>query len=144
MKRLFAILLTLCMLCASAMADSLTTNGGVTLDTAGLPYCTADEGAPVVYFISDISAESLVKAYQALGVELPGKVGVKMSTGESECSNYLRPALIADLIHLVNGTIVECNTAYGGNRASTALHRQQAKDNGLLDVCWAGNGFSFT
>ena len=134
MKRLFAVLLTLCMLCASAMADSLTTNGGVTLDTAGLPYCTADEGAPVVYFISDISAESLVKAYQALGVELPGKVGVKMSTGESERSNYLRPALIADLIHLVNGTIVECNTAYGGSRSSTSMHRQQAKDNGLLDV----------
>ena len=43
MKRLFAVLLTLCMLCASALADSLTTNGGVTLDTADLPYCTADE-----------------------------------------------------------------------------------------------------
>ena len=134
MKRLFAVLLTLCMLCASALADSLTTNGGVTLDTAGLPYCTADESAPVVYFISDISPESLVAAYQALGVELPGKVGVKMSTGESERSNYLRPELIADLIHRVNGTIVECNTAYGGSRSSTAMHRQQAKDNGLLEV----------
>ena len=134
MKRLFAVLLTLCMLCASALADSLTTNGGVTLDTADLPYCTADESAPVVYFISDISPESLVAAYQALGVELPGKVGVKMSTGESERSNYLRPELIADLIHLVNGTIVECNTAYGGSRSSTAMHRQQAKDNGLLEV----------
>ncbi len=134
MKRLFAVLMTLCMLCASALADSLTTNGGVTLDTADLPYCTADESAPVVYFISDISPESLVAAYQALGVELPGKVGVKMSTGESERSNYLRPELIADLIHRVNGTIVECNTAYGGSRSSTAMHRQQAKDNGLLEV----------
>ena len=134
MKRLFAVLLTLCMLCASALADSLTTNGGVTLDTADLPYCTADESAPVVYFISDISPESLVAAYQALGVELPGKVGVKMFTGESERSNYLRPELIADLIHRVNGTIVECNTAYGGSRSSTAMHRQQAKDNGLLEV----------
>ena len=134
MKRLFAVLLTLCMLCASALADSLTTNGGVTLDTADLPYCTADESAPVVYFISDISPESLVAAYQALGVSLPGKVGVKMSTGESERSNYLRLELIADLIHRVNGTIVECNTAYGGSRSSTAMHRQQAKDNGLLEV----------
>ena len=134
MKRLFAVLLTLCMLCVSALADSLTTNGGVTLDTADLPYCTVDESAPVVYFISDISPESLVAAYQALGVELPGKVGVKMSTGESERSNYLRPELIADLIHRVNGTIVECNTAYGGSRSSTAMHRQQAKDNGLLEV----------
>ena len=134
MKRLFATLLMLCMLCASALADSLVTNGGVQLDTASLPYCTQDESAPVVYFISDISDASLVKAYQALGVDLPGKVGVKMSTGESERSNYLRPELIADLIHLVNGTIVECNTAYGGSRSSTAMHRQQARDNGLLDV----------
>ena len=134
MKRLCALLTMLCLLCAPALADSLVTNGGVSLDTAALPYCTEDEAAPIVYFISDISAESLVKAYQALGVELPGKVGVKMSTGESTRSNYLRPALIADLVHLVNGTIVECNTAYGGSRSSTAMHRQQAKDNGLTDV----------
>ena len=134
MKRLCALLITIFLLCAPALADSLVTNGGVSLDTAALPYCTEDEAAPVVYFISDISAESLVRAYQALGVELPGKVGVKMSTGESTRSNYLRPALIADLINLVNGTIVECNTAYGGSRSSTAMHRQQAKDNGLTDV----------
>ena len=116
------------------MADSLVTNGGVDLDTASLPHNTQDAPAPKVYFLSDISTEALVKAYEALGVQLPGKVGVKMSTGESTRSNYLRPELIADLIHLVNGTIVECNTAYGGSRSSTAMHRQQAKDNGLLDV----------
>lgn len=107
MKKLFAVTLLLCMLCSTAFADTLVTNGGVALNTGDLPYCTADESAPVVYFISDISPESLVAAYQALGVELPGKVGVKMSTGESERSNYLRHELIADLIHLVNGTIVE-------------------------------------
>ncbi len=134
MKRLLAVALLLCMLCSTAFADTLVTNGGVALNTGDLPYCTADESAPAVYFISDISPESLVAAYQALGVELPGRVGVKMSTGESERSNYLRPELIADLIHLVNGTIVECNTAYGGSRSSTAMHRQQAKDNGLLEV----------
>ncbi len=134
MKRLFSAIVLLCLLCAATFADTLVTNGGVRLATEGLPYCTDDESAPVVYFISDISPQSLVTAYEALGVSLPGRVGVKMSTGESERSNYLRPALIADLIHLVNGTIVECNTAYGGSRASTAMHRQQAKDNGLLDV----------
>ena len=134
MKRVFAIALLLCMLCTTAFADTLVTNGGVRLDTSALPYCTKDESVPVVYFISDISPEALVKAYEALGVSLPGKVGVKMSTGESTRSNYLRPELIADLIHLVNGTIVECNTAYGGSRSSTAMHRQQARDNGLLDV----------
>ena len=134
MKRLFVLVLLLCMLCASALADSLVTNGGVSLDTASLPHNTEDASAPKVYFLSDISPEALVKAYEALGVQLPGKVGVKMSTGESTRSNYLRPELIADVIHLVNGTIVECNTAYGGSRSSTAMHRQQAKDNGLLDV----------
>ncbi len=135
MKRLFSFALVLFLIYASfALAEPLITNGGVELDTAALPYCTSEEAAPVVYFISDISPESLVAAYQALGVELPGRVGVKMSTGESTRSNYLRPALITDLMHLVNGTIVECNTAYGGSRASTAMHRQQAKDNGLTDV----------
>ena len=134
MKKLLAIVLILWLLCASALGDSLVTNGGVSLDENALPYNTEDSSAPVVYFISEISPEALVKAYQALDVELPGRVGVKMSTGESERSNYLRPELIADLVHLVNGTLVECNTAYGGSRSSTAMHRQQAKDNGLLDV----------
>ncbi len=134
MKRLFAFVLLLCTLCTFALADSLVTNGNVTLDTASLPHNTEDASAPLVYFLSDISPEALVKAYKALGVELPGRVGVKMSTGESTRSNYLRPELIADLVHLLNGTIVECNTAYGGSRSSTAMHRQQARDNGLLDV----------
>ena len=135
MKRLTFAILALLLLCAcAALADTLTTNGGVTLDPAGLPHCTGDPDAPAVYYLSDISPESLVKIYGALGVSLPGRVGVKMSTGESERSNYLRPELIADLVHLVNGTLVECNTAYGGSRSSTAMHRQQAKDNGLLEV----------
>jgi len=135
MKRLLSLTIALLLLCApSVLAETLVTNGGDSLDTASLPHNTEDASAPVVYFISDISPEALVKAYEALGAELPGKVGVKMSTGESTHSNYLRPELIAGLIHLVNGTIVECNTAYGGSRASTAMHRQQAKDNGLLDV----------
>ena len=134
MKRLFALVLLLCLIRICALAESLTTNGGISLDENALPYCTQESSAPAVYFTSDISPEALVKAYEALGVSLPGKVGVKMSTGESERSNYLRPELIADLIHLVNGTIVECNTAYGGSRSSTAMHRQQSRDNGLLDV----------
>ena len=134
MKRLFAAALFLCLLCSSALADSLVTNGGVSLKETELPYSTEEDAAPKVYFIRDISPDALVKAYEALGVQLPGKVGVKMSTGESTRSNYLRPELITDLVHLVNGTIAECNTAYGGSRSSTAMHRQQAKDNGLLDV----------
>ena len=133
MKRILVLLTVLVLLPCASLAD-IVTNGGFTVSESALPYRTEDAGAPVVYFISDISAESLVRAYGALGVSLPGKVGVKMSTGEGVLSNYLRPALIADLVHLVNGTIVECNTAYSGRRSSTARHRQQAKDNGLLDV----------
>lgn len=136
MKRLISIVLTCLLLCTAAAAEEITvvTNGGVSLSASDLPFFTEEEYAPVVYFIRDISPESLIQAYQALGVDLPGKVGIKMSTGESERSNYLRPALIGDLVHMVNGTIVECNTAYGGSRASTAMHRQQAKDNGLLEM----------
>ena len=127
-------LLICVLLCASsALAADLTTNGGVELDLSALPH--QDEAAPAaVYFISNISPESLVKAYQALNVELPGKVGVKLSTGESERANYLRPALIGDLVQMLNGTIVECNTAYGGSRSSTAMHMQLAKDHGFTDI----------
>lgn len=133
MKKLLTVLLALCLCCASALAAELTTNGGVALDLSALPH--QDEAASTaVYFISDISPESLVKAYQALGVELSGKVGVKLSTGESERTNYLRPALIGDLVKMLNGTIVECNTAYGGSRSSTAMHLQLAKDHGFTDI----------
>ena len=133
MRKLLIALLAFCLCCASALAADLTTNGGVELDLSALPH--QGEAAPAaVYFISDISPESLVKAYQALGVELSGKVGVKLSTGESERTNYLRPALIGDLVQMLNGTIVECNTAYGGSRASTAMHLQLAKDHGFTDI----------
>ena len=121
-------------LCAtSALATDLTTNGGVKLVAKDLPH--QDAAAPAtVWFISDISPESLVKIYQAMNVELPGKTGIKLSTGESENSNYLRPALIGDLVQMLDGTIVECNTAYGGSRASTAMHLQLAKDHGFTDI----------
>ena len=134
MRKLVAAILLFSLLCVSALADGLITNGGVSLDPASLPYNTEDASAPQVFFLNEMTPAALVKAYEALGIQLQGRVGVKMSTGESTRSNYLRPELIADLIHLVNGTIVECNTAYGGSRASTAMHRQQAKDNGLLNV----------
>ncbi len=93
-----------------------------------------DPSAPVVYFTRDISPEGLVRAYKALGWTPHGKVGVKISTGESAKTNHLRPALIADLVRMVDGTIVECNTAYGGNRATVAMHRQAVKDRGYLDI----------
>ena len=74
--------------------------------------------AATVYMTTDISSESLVKIYEKLNWNPEGKVAVKISTGEPPASNYLRPELIGDLVKKVNGTIVECNTAYGGSRSS--------------------------
>ena len=91
-------------------------------------------GAPVVYFTSDISPESLVKIYEKLAWTPSGKTAVKISTGEPPASNYLRPELIGDLVKKVGGTIVECNTAYGGSRASSAMHKQVAEDHGFTKI----------
>ena len=94
----------------------------------------AAEDAPVVYFTSDITAEGLVKIYEALNWTPSGNVAVKISTGEPPASNYLRPELIGDLVRLLDGTIVECNTAYGGSRSSSAMHKQVAADHGFTAI----------
>lgn len=90
--------------------------------------------ASVVYFTSDISPEGLAAVYEKLNWTPEGRVAVKVSTGEPPASNYLRPELIKDLVQSVEGTIVECNTAYGGSRAQTAMHYQVAKDHGFTDI----------
>lgn len=94
----------------------------------------ADAGASAVYFTSDISPDGLMAAYKALNWEPTGKVAVKLSTGEPPASNYLDPQLIKDLVQSVDGTIVECNTAYGGSRTETAMHRQVAEDHGFTAI----------
>ena len=87
-----------------------------------------------LYMTTDISAQGLMAVYEALGAELPeGNIAVKISTGEPG-SNYLRPELIGNLVRAVNGTIVECNTAYGGQRANTAYHLQVAEDHGYTAI----------
>lgn len=92
------------------------------------------EQESVVYLTSDISASGLVRLYDKLGWEPEGKTAVKLSTGEPPESNYLRPELIGELVKKVQGTIVECNTAYGGSRASSAMHRQVAEDHGFTAI----------
>lgn len=87
-----------------------------------------------VYMTTDISPAGLMAVYNALGWEPTGKVAVKLSTGEPPASNYLRPELISDVVKTVNGTIVECNTAYGGSRSETAMHYQVAEDHGFTDI----------
>lgn len=88
----------------------------------------------VVYMTKDISPNGLIAAYKSLGWTPSGKVGIKLSTGEPPASNYLKPDLIKDLVKSVDGTIVECNTAYGGSRTTTAMHMQVAKDHGFTAI----------
>lgn len=83
-----------------------------------------------VYFTSEITPESLLAIFKKLGVEPQGKVAVKISTGESQQSNQLKPELIALLVNDVNGTLVECNTAYPGNRNTTEAHLRVIAERG--------------
>lgn len=94
----------------------------------------ANSDVATVYITSDISSEGLMNIYEALSWNPEGKVAVKLSTGEPPASNYLDPDLIKDLIRSVDGTIVECNTAYGGSRSETAMHMQVAEDHGFTDI----------
>ena len=101
---------------------------------APAPGSSNDPDAPVVYMTTEITPEALVMIYEQLGFEPEGNVAVKMSTGEPPSSNYLRPELIKDLVQSVDGTIVECNTAYRGSRSSTAAHMQVAIDHGFTEI----------
>lgn len=92
-----------------------------------------ETGTPVVYMTTDISSDGLMRIYQALEASPSGKIAVKLSTGEPG-SNYLRTDLIGELVQSLEGTIVECNTAYGGSRANTAMHYQVAEDHGYTAI----------
>ena len=75
-----------------------------------------------VYFTREISSEKLLKIYKKLGVELKGKVAVKVHSGEKGNQNYLKPLFYKDIIDYVKGTVVECNTAYDGERNTSEKH----------------------
>lgn len=87
-----------------------------------------------VYFTKEITPESLVKIYKALGKEVTGKVGIKISTGEPGGHNYLKPELIKELVNELDGTIVECNTAYDGRRNTVEEHMKAAKEHGFTAI----------
>lgn len=106
-----------------------TNQSKVTGQTPGVSRDTAK-----VYMLTEISPANLVRIYEALGRKAKGKVAVKLSTGEPGGHNFLQPTLIKDLVQRVNGTIVECNTAYGGGRANTANHLKAAKDHGFTAI----------
>lgn len=94
---------------------------------------SGETDTPVVYMTTDISSDGLMTIYQALAASPSGKIAVKLSTGEPG-SNYLRTDLIGELVQTLEGTIVECNTAYGGSRANTAMHYQVAEDHGYTAI----------
>ena len=115
-------------------ADGVNVTVRIEADTGVLEQDNSDSDNPLVYFTSDISADGLVQLYEALGWKPDGNVAVKISTGEPPASNYLRPELIGDLIQQLDGTIVERNTAYGGSRSSSAMHKQVAADHGFTAI----------
>lgn len=83
-----------------------------------------------VYFTKDVSSSSLVKLYDLLGIELKGNVAVKLHSGEEGNQNYLRPEFVKNIIERVNGTVVECNTAYNGMRDTTEKHNKLMASHG--------------
>ncbi|MBQ0073762.1 MAG: DUF362 domain-containing protein [Prevotella sp.] len=87
-----------------------------------------------VFFTKDITPESLVKIYKALGVTPEGRVAVKISTGEGGNNHYLKPTLIRNLVEEVNGTIVECCTAYGGTRQDPKKHWETIHQHGFDSI----------
>jgi hypothetical protein len=113
---------------------------GFMLLAAAVAGCTGRTGkaataaVPEVYMTRDISPAGLDAVYEALGREAKGKVAVKISTGEPGGNNFLKPALIGDFVRKIGGTIVECNTAYGGGRAATADHLKAAEEHGFTAI----------
>ena len=108
-----------------------------TIDNAEEAPASTDETraqAPAVYFTHSVVPETLQAVFDAIGEGLSGKVGVKLSTGEPGGNHYLKADLISGLVSAVGGTIVECNTAYGGFRGSTDAHYQVAADHGFTSI----------
>lgn len=90
-----------------------------------------------VYFTKEITPQSLVKMYKTLGVELSGKVAIKLHSGEDGNQNYVKPEFVKDIIDYIGGTVVECNTAYEGARNTSSKHKELLKTHGwseLFDV----------
>lgn len=123
-------------LALSASALIATTGCGAKAVSAAAeePTAIAANDTAVVYFIKDITPENIQKVYEALGRKAEGKVAVKLSTGEPGNDYHLDPKLIAPLVQQLNGTIVECNTAYNGGRDHTADHLKAAADHGFTAI----------
>lgn len=120
-------------ICTSVIAMILSFTG-IESVSAQSQTSKGTNGLPKVYFIREINSDNLVKIYKKLGRKAEGNVAVKLSTGEPGNNNYLQPTLIKDLVQKVNGTIVECNTAYGGGRTETDAHLKAAEEHGFTKI----------
>ncbi|MBO7194184.1 MAG: DUF362 domain-containing protein [Bacteroidaceae bacterium] len=129
MKRHLIYVVALLMTTSFAACGNKAENKNVTAQSV-----EAMAEKPVVYMTKDISPEGLVRVYDALGVVPNGKVAVKISTGEPGGNNFLQPSLIKDLVNKVNGTIVECNTAYTGPRYETESHLKVFEEHGFTAI----------
>lgn len=87
-----------------------------------------------VYFTRQITPQSLIAIYEKLEKQLSGRIGVKISTGEAGGHNYLKPELIGDLVKKLNGTIIECNTAYAGRRNTLSEHLKVVEKHGFTKI----------
>ena len=87
-----------------------------------------------VYFIKEVTPENVVRAYDALGITLGGNVAVKLHSGELGNQNFLRPDFMKSAVNHVNGTIVECNTAYDGGRDTTERHKETMQLHGWIEI----------
>jgi uncharacterized Fe-S center protein len=139
MKKKTAIFFLAAVLCAALLSAAGCSSRNISAQPVQqqairLPGTPAGAESPSVFMTTDISPAGLMAVYEALGLEARGNVAVKISTGEPGNTHFLAPALIRDLVRRVGGTIVECNTLYGGRRASTAAHYQVARDHGFAAI----------
>lgn len=116
-------------------AESVESASSSSASSSSASSAPASSEAPQVYFTRALDSAGLQAVFAAIGRELgSGKIGVKLSSGEPGGNHCLKGDLIADLVHAVGGTIVECNTAYGGGRSSIAAHYQVAADHGFTAI----------
>lgn len=129
--------------CGAKSSPSTSTDGSASASTPAESVDTTKEAtpnqdaateAPAVYFTHAVDSTALQAVFDAIGTGLVGNVGIKLSTGEPGGNHYLKADLISELVHAVGGTIVECNTAYGGSRGTTDAHYQVAADHGFTGI----------
>lgn len=111
--------------------EKLTKNVENPAQAYGLIYKKMHPDTAIVYFTPDITSDNLVRIYKTLGKDLKGNVAVKVHSGEPGGHNFLQPDFMKDLVHYVNGTIVECNTAYEGRRNTTEEHKKAIAEHGF-------------